>query len=66
MMTLKCKDLGGNDEFIAKGEKTDEVKELMMKHMQEHHQDMMDSMPIEEKKDLDIKMEALIVNEKTS
>lgn len=48
MKMLACKDIGGNDDFVAKGETEDEVMMKMEQHIKEMHPEMMTGMSEEE------------------
>lgn len=50
MKMLSCKDMGMDDNFVAKGETEDEVMMKMEKHAKEAHADMMSGMSDEEMK----------------
>lgn len=40
MITASCKDLGGSDSFVAKGETAYDVKNQMWEHVKMEHKDM--------------------------
>ncbi|MDI6777981.1 MAG: DUF1059 domain-containing protein [Patescibacteria group bacterium] len=42
MKILSCKDMGGSDDFVAKGATEDEVMERMKMHVKEMHPEMME------------------------
>ena len=48
MKMLYCKDMGGSDDFVAKGASVDEVMQMMEKHMKEMHPEMMEGKSEEE------------------
>ena len=48
MKILSCKDMGGSDDFVAKGATVDEVMQMMEKHMKEMHPEMMEGKSEEE------------------
>jgi predicted small metal-binding protein len=60
MKMLSCKDMGGSDDFVAKGETEQEVMDMMEKHVKEMHADMMEGKSEEEmtkmKEEMKIKM----------
>ena len=39
---LACRDIGGNDDFVAKAETEQEVMDMMEKHIKEMHPEMME------------------------
>jgi predicted small metal-binding protein len=41
MKMLSCKDMGMDDDFVARGETEQEVMDKMMKHAREMHSDKM-------------------------
>lgn len=45
---LSCKDMGANDDFVAKGETEDEVMMKMEQHAREMHPEKMEGMSEEE------------------
>ena len=48
-----CKDMGGMDcEFIATGDTTDEVKQILYAHAEEAHKDVIASMPDDKIKEM--------------
>jgi predicted small metal-binding protein len=42
MKTLSCKDMGGSDDFVAKGDTEEAVMEKMNMHVKEMHPEMME------------------------
>ena len=48
MKTLACKDMGGSDDFVAKGATEEEVMQKMEEHMKGMHADMMEGKSEEE------------------
>jgi len=48
MKMLACKDIGGNDDFIAKGATVEEVMEKMEAHIKEMHPEMMEGLSEED------------------
>lgn len=49
MKMLACKDIGGSDDFVAKGMTEEEVMETMKKHIMEMHPELMEGKSEEDK-----------------
>jgi len=49
MKMLSCKDMGGSDDFVAKGETKQEIMDKMAAHAKEAHPEMMEGKSEEEK-----------------
>ncbi|OGI25789.1 MAG: hypothetical protein A3J76_01030 [Candidatus Moranbacteria bacterium RBG_13_45_13] len=48
MKMLSCKDMGGNDDFVAKGATEEEVMEKMQQHIKEMHPELTEGKSDEE------------------
>lgn len=44
MITASCKDMGGNDDFVAKGKTAYDVRNQMWEHVKMKHKDMLAKM----------------------
>jgi len=63
MKKLTCKDMGVDCPFVAEGNTNEEVKEKMMKHGHEMHDEMMHGLSDEDKAAMDAQMDAAIKEE---
>ncbi|MFA5925821.1 MAG: DUF1059 domain-containing protein [Parcubacteria group bacterium] len=52
MKTLSCKDMGMNDDFVARGANEEEVMGKMMAHAKEMHRDVMEGKSEDDMKEM--------------
>lgn len=60
MKQIGCRDLGGDCDFVARGETNEKVKKALWAHVEKDHAKMMRDMTPEKKKDMTAKIERLL------
>jgi predicted small metal-binding protein len=60
MKELSCRELGGNCDFVARGQTSNEVKERMFAHAQKDHPDMFKAMTPERQREMQARMDGLL------
>lgn len=60
MKILKCRDMGGDDDFVALGKTDEDVKRAMWQHHNEMHKFELAGMSNEEKSNMNEQMDILI------
>jgi predicted small metal-binding protein len=63
MKTLACKDMGGSDDFVAKGATEEEIMDKMAVHVKEMHPEMMEGKSNEEMMEMKKMMKMKIKDE---
>lgn len=60
MVSLSCKDLGKDCEFVAEGDSPRKVKNKIFEHMRDEHPEMIAGMTDEQRRELERAMDAAV------
>jgi predicted small metal-binding protein len=62
MKQLSCSEMGGQCDFVARGETADQVKERMFAHAAKDHPEMFRSMTPEMQRQMQARMDGLLAS----
>jgi predicted small metal-binding protein len=57
---LSCREMGGQCDFVARGDTADQVKERMFAHAAKDHPEMLESMTPELQRQMQARMDSLL------